>query len=57
MDTCLKDLMYFVSFWELAIFCYIFGDKIRSGKHKEGGREGKYESKFFPGKLKNGREE
>ena len=57
MDHCLNDLMYSMSFWELAIFCYIFGGKIKFRKHKEGGKEGKYESEFSPGKLKNGRDE
>lgn len=49
--------MYSMSFWELAIFCYIFGGKIKFRKHKEGGKEEKYESEFSPGKLKNGRDE
>lgn len=43
--------MCFVSFWEFAIFCYIFGDKIRSRKPKEGSKEGKYESKVFQESL------
>lgn len=49
--------VFCVFFGNMEYFVIYLGRKIRFGKYKEGGKEGKYEFKFFLGEFKNGGDE